>query len=174
VIRGVGSTIEFVETTEQSDGERVVVEIAYEGTGERPPVHYHPAQDEHFEVLEGEIHAIVGDVEHVLRAGDTLDVPAGVRHQMWCDVPSRQRWTTTPALRTERFFETLWGLQRDGKTSEQGIPSPPQMALTLRHFAPEFRVVSPPEPVQQVLFPVLGALGRARGLRPEYRPGAAP
>ena len=170
-IEGIDSTIEFIETTAGSDGERVVVEISYSGEGGKPPAHLHPSQTEHFEVLEGEIFVLVGDVEHQLRPGDTLDIPAGTAHQMWCTVPSRQRWTTTPALRTEGFFETLWGLQQDGKTGG-AMPGLPQMALILRRFSDEFRLASPPGPLQELLTMPLAALGRLAGKQAEYSPKA--
>lgn len=172
-LRGTGGSIKFIETTEQSDGERVVVEITYSGGPDRPPAHFHPSQTEHFEVIEGEIEAVVDGERHVLRAGDTLDIPPGAVHEMHSEHGARQRWETTPALRTERFFETIWGLQQDGHTDARGVPSKLQMALTLRHFAPEFRLAKPPGVVQAVAFPLLAALARARGLKPEHRPDGA-
>lgn len=172
VIDGTGSSIEFVDTTAESDGERLSVEITYEPATGKPPTHFHPSQTERFEVLEGEIHAIVGGTKHVLGPGDTLDVPAGTAHEMWSPKGGRQRWTTSPALRTERFFETVWGLQADGKTGDDGMPSKLQMALTVRHFADEFRLVDPPAAVQAVVFPALAAVARLRGLEPEYQPSS--
>lgn len=166
-IEGFDSAITFVETTAQSGGERVVVEISYAGSGIRPPVHFHPSQEEHFELLEGEIHAIVGAAEQTLRPGDELRIPAGTPHQMWCEVPSRQRWTTSPALRTERFFETLWGLQQNGKLGLEPGPSKQQMALTMQHFRPEFRLSEAPVPLPALTLPLIGLLARAKGLKPE-------
>ena len=163
-IKGVSSTIRFVETTAQTGGEYLLVEIAYDGDGRPPPPHFHPNQDERFEVLEGEIHARLDDEpERVVRAGETLLVPAGTVHQMWASAPARQRWETRPALNTERFFETLWGFQRD----TGGLPGPTQMALSLRHFSDEFRVLAPPPVVQRLAFPVLAGVARLRGLEPE-------
>jgi mannose-6-phosphate isomerase-like protein (cupin superfamily) len=165
VIKGLEGSIEFVETTAESGGERLVVEIDYAGTGNRPPAHFHPSQDEFFEILEGEIHARVGDEDHVLRPGDELHIPARTTHRMWAEVPSRQRWTTTPALRTERFFETMWGLQQDGET-----PSLHHAALILRHFSAEFRLATPPEPLQSLLTLPLAQLARLAGKPAEYSP----
>jgi hypothetical protein len=89
---------------------------------------------------------------------------------MWCEVPSVQRWTTTPALRTERFFETLWGMQQDGRTGNGPMPSLPQTALTLRHFSDEFRLASPPQALQDLLTMPLAALAKLAGKEPEYEP----
>ncbi len=170
-IEGYDSAIEFVETTEETHGERVVIEISYEGSGIKPPTHFHPNQDERFEVLEGRIHVDLDGTEHTLTPGDELEVPAGTPHQMWCDVPSRQRWTTTPALKTERFFETMWGLQQDGKMGGP-MPSLPQTALTLRRFSDEFRLANPPGPLQDLLLMPLAALGKLAGMDSEYTPEA--
>ena len=160
-IRGRGSTIRFLETSAQTRGERVVVEIAYDGDGRRPPPHLHPSQEERFEVLEGEVHVSIAGEERVRTAGETFTVPAGTPHQMWSTAPARQRWETRPALRTESFLETLWGLQAAGTTA------PDQMALTLRHFSAEFRLVKPPPGVQAVAFPLLAGVARVRGRRPD-------
>jgi quercetin dioxygenase-like cupin family protein len=170
-IEGYDSSITFVERTAPSGGERIVVEISYAGSGVKPPVHYHPSQEELFEVLEGEIHAVVDGEEHTLGPGDELRIKAGVHHQMWCEVPSRQRWTTMPAMRTERFFETLWGLQRNGKDGIEPGPSKEQMALTMHHFKPEFRLADPPVPLPAVVLPAVGLLARLKGLKPELETG---
>jgi mannose-6-phosphate isomerase-like protein (cupin superfamily) len=169
-IEGYDSAIEFIETTEETGGERVVIEIFYEGTGIMPPTHFHPNQDEHFEVLSGEVLGVVDGKDVTLKPGDTLDIPAGTAHQMWCEEPTRQRWTTTPALKTERFFETMWGLQQDGKTGDGPMPSLPQTALTLRRFSDEFRLSSPPGPLQDLLTMPLAALAKLAGKSAEYKP----
>ncbi len=51
-------------------------------------------------------------------------------------------WRTYPALKTEVFFEILWGLARDGRTDERGVPSLPQMAVITREYSNEFRLAN--------------------------------
>ena len=95
--------------------ERLVVEVHYQRSEGRPPPHLHPAQDEHFEVLEGRLHTLVDGVERVLTAGETLDVPRGAIHQMWQpDGEVRARWETAPAGRTGDWFRRLDAITRDG------------------------------------------------------------
>ena len=161
-LKGYGSSITFVESTP----ERVVVEIAYDGRGGKPPTHYHPSQEERFEVLEGEINVLLDGERRTLRKGDTLLVPAGTPHQMWTEAPARQRWETRPPLKTERFFKTLWGMQQDGVLEGDPRKSKLQMALTMRHFRDVIRLTSPPG---QTLL-ALSLIARARGLKPEYEP----
>jgi quercetin dioxygenase-like cupin family protein len=133
-IRGIGSTIRFVETNETSGGERVVIEITYEGGPDLPPAHFHPNQTERFEVLEGQIHAVIGGEERSFAAGDHFEVPPGTVHQMWSEHGARQRWETSPPLRTERFFELVWGIQN--AVAEGGEP----LELDLAELRDEFRL----------------------------------
>ena len=97
--------------------ELLQMEATYGGTGQFPPRHYHPSQDEHFEVLEGTLEARIGGEPRTLGAGDSFDVPAGTPHAMWNPGPGEARalWRTSPALETEPFFETMWKLAADGK-----------------------------------------------------------
>ena len=105
-----GSRTVFLATAASTDGAYVEVEQTYRPHSSKPPTHLHPNQDEHFTVVSGQLHAVVGDVESDLFAGDVLEVPRGVGHQLWgaADEPTVVIWRTTPALRTDRFFCDLW------------------------------------------------------------------
>jgi len=74
-----------------------------------PIPHFHPNQDEHFEVLEGELTVVVDDEQRVLATGEVLDVPRGAVHKMWnaADANARATWRVTPALKTEEMFRTI-------------------------------------------------------------------
>src|SRR4051794_37016902 len=91
------------------DDELLEMEAPSPGDGTLPPEHLHPRQDEHFEVLEGEVRAIVDGTESRHGPGDAFDVPAGTPHQMAAISPARFRWEVRPALRTAEFFERLYG-----------------------------------------------------------------
>ena len=103
-IRGPGITLRVLVESE----ELLAMEASYEGTGMMPPAHRHPSQSERFEVLEGTIHAIIGDDERRYGVGDVFEVPRGVVHTMSAEEPSRVRWEVRPALRTAEFFERLY------------------------------------------------------------------
>lgn len=73
-----------------------------------PPAHYHPAQDERFEVREGALRVRLGDEERVVRAGEAFDVPRGTVHAMAAAEGHAQAlWEVRPALGTERLFRAL-------------------------------------------------------------------
>ena len=84
------------------------MEGTYSGEGGLPPNHYHPRQDEHFEVLEGAVRAVLDGEERRYVAGDAFDIPAGTPHQMAGAGPARVHWEVRPALRTAEFFERAY------------------------------------------------------------------
>ena len=151
-------------TIQSAAPEALEVEAVYGAGGSPPPAHLHPAQDEHFEVLDGELRARVGGVEQTLRPGDKLDIPRGTKHQMWnaSAAESRVRWRTSPAGRTEQWFRAVDRLIRenDGKT-----PGPLAFGALLTEYDDTFRLAVGPEPLVRPAVAALGALGRLRGHR---------
>jgi mannose-6-phosphate isomerase-like protein (cupin superfamily) len=145
------------------------VEATYGPGGEAPPAHLHPDQDEHFEVLDGALRVRIDGIDRELAVGDTLDVPRGSVHQMWnpATEAARVRWTTTPAGRTEQWFRELNELQRSGKTTGSGTPSPLAMGVLLREYRDVFRLAGP-EPLLRPALSALGLAGRLAGNRPAH------
>jgi quercetin dioxygenase-like cupin family protein len=122
-------------TVRHADADVLEVEARYDPGGGPPPAHYHPAQDERFEVVEGEMHVRVEGDERVLRTGDTLEIPRGTVHEMWNagSEPARLVWQTTPAGRTLEWFRTL-----DALLSGEVAPSAGADLLT--EYADVFRL----------------------------------
>lgn len=122
--------------------EALEVEAAYRPLGSPPPAHFHPSQDEHFEVLEGTMRARVEGEERELPAGAVLDVARGQVHQMWNpgEAPARVRWVTTPALRTEEWFRTLDSLFAEGGAIPQGREV--DFGALLEEYADVFRLAT--------------------------------
>lgn len=146
----------------------LVAEVQYGAAGSPPPAHLHPAQDEHFTVLDGEVTIDLDGQRHTLRAGDTIDVPRRTAHQMWNahpTDPARVRWTTTPALRTEAWWTAL------DRTA--GKPSLLSFAPLLREYRDVFQLATPPAWVAQPLFATL-SVGRPLVRRRRRRRPSAP
>ena len=165
-----GQRIVFKQTSGDTGGALLEVESVYtKPSPSKPPTHYHPTQEEVFEVLEGELRAAVDDEDRTLAEGDTLVIPPRTRHTMWAEnAGTRVNWQTRPALRTEVFFEALYGLAREGKTDERGTPNLLQAAVIAHAYSDEFRLARPPWPVQRILFALLAPLGRLLGYRASY------
>jgi quercetin dioxygenase-like cupin family protein len=86
------------------------MEAEWQPGSTEPPPHYHPNQDEHFEVLEGELTVVLDqDNRRTLRAGDAIDLPRNTVHRMWNtgDTATRASWRITPALKSEEMFRTI-------------------------------------------------------------------
>jgi hypothetical protein len=71
-----------------------------------------------------------------------------------------------PALQTELFFETLYGLANDGRIDATGMPRFLQIAVLSP--ACDIYLAQPPVFLQKALFAALGPLARLRGYRPRY------
>ena len=103
------------------------VEGSWDAHGSAPPPHFHPDQDERFEVLEGELTAVVDGTERTLRAGDTLEVPRGAVHKMWNpgDDLTRATWQTRPAGRTLEWWKAIDALGRRHPPDAPASRAPP-------------------------------------------------
>ncbi len=162
-----GQHLIFRKTTGDTGGSLLEVESVYtKPTPPRPPTHFHPRQEERFEVLSGKVNVVVDGKEKTLGEGGVLTIPSGVPHEMWAtEAGVRVNWQTRPAMKTEAFFETVWGLARDGKTNDKGVPNLLRVALIAREYDEEYRLTSPPRAVQKILFGILAPVGKLLGYR---------
>jgi mannose-6-phosphate isomerase-like protein (cupin superfamily) len=154
-------------TIRKSSPELLEVEGNWGPEGKPPPPHYHPAQDEHFEVLEGTLTAKLGGEEFDLGPGEKLDVRKGTHHQIWNrgTVPTRALWQTRPAGRTEEWFRSIDRLIREGRVGSNGMPGPLAFGVFLTEYRDVFRLGVGPDFITRPLLAGLGLVGRFRGYR---------
>lgn len=152
-------------TIRRSSPELLEVEGSWGPGGKPPPSHYHPSQEEHFEVLEGTLTAKIDGEERELAKGDTLDIPSGTHHQIWNrgTETTRALWQTRPALRTEQWFRAIDRTIRDGN----GMPGPLAFGVYLNEFRDVFRLGNAPDVLTRPVLAVLAVIGRARGYKVE-------
>jgi quercetin dioxygenase-like cupin family protein len=164
-------SIKFIHTGKDTNGQLLEMESVYLANSQEPAPHYHPIQEEDFQVLQGELTVTIKDRLMVLKEGDTLHIPPGTSHAMWnnSNLITVINWQVRPALNTEHLLETISGLANDGKTNEQGRPGILQVAATANHFANVFRLSNPPYIVQKVLFSILAPVAYLLGYRATYR-----
>jgi quercetin dioxygenase-like cupin family protein len=162
--------IVFRETAQDTGGELLRGELVVSPGGGNP-LHVHPRQEEHFEVLSGTLGVQVGQEHRSLAEGEEATVPPGVPHRWSHEAGEEARVLIElrPALNTEIFFETHYGLARDGKTDENGIPNLLQQAVTLNGVnRGEIYLAWPPVPVQKAVLAALAPVGRLLGYRDHY------
>jgi hypothetical protein len=74
-----------------------------------------------------------------------------------------------PGLDTETFFDSLFGLARDGKTNKRGVPGLSQVAVAYRELGDSCsRVTRAPTVVQDAVFAFLAPVGCGLGKRSVY------
>jgi mannose-6-phosphate isomerase-like protein (cupin superfamily) len=165
-----GGKIIFKETAASSNGQLLEIEAHYPANSELPPEHYHPYQEERFQVLEGTIRAIVNGQENLYKPGQDFTIPPGTPHAMQ-NVNSEEGrviWQTRPAMKTEFFHETIRKLSKDGNISTKERSNMLQLAVIFREYKDEFRLNKPPYLVQFILFGILSPIGRLRGYKARY------
>jgi quercetin dioxygenase-like cupin family protein len=160
--------IVFRQTAQETQGALLQFDDILQAGGIGPPEHIHPHQEERFQVVSGAMGVRVGGREQILRAGESIRVPAGVAHVWWNagDEELHQITEFRPALKLETFFETFFGLARDGKCDKVGQPYFLQIAVMVPEY--DIYLSRPPMLMQKVLFAVLGPIARLSGYRASY------
>ena len=169
-----GETLVFRTTSADTNGERVVVETFVEPNGAVAAAHMHPAQEELFEVLGGELEFRVGTQTIVAKPGDRVLVPAGTAHRFRNigDETAHFVCEVSPALGFEQLIETMFSLAADGKVNRKGMPNPLRLAVIARHHFEDVRLPFPPVWMQRLGLAMGAPIGRLLGFRATYEPAA--
>lgn len=166
-----GERITFLETASSSGG--AVLKMAFEM---RPHAfiagaHAHPHQEERFAVASGRIRVKTNAGEWIATASEEVVIPRGAGHT-WgnpFEEPAHVIIELRPALRAETYFETYFGLARDGRVNQKnGLPSLLQFALMLHEYRHEFAAPPPFGGAGAVVAAILAPIARARGYRARY------
>jgi mannose-6-phosphate isomerase-like protein (cupin superfamily) len=165
-----GQRVIFLQTGAETNGELLRSESYYPFAGAVEPEHVHPLQESGAEVISGSLCFRVDGEERQLRAGESITIPANTPHFFWNDGEEEAHFVGwfRPALKIDRFFETFFGLARDGKLDEKGLPSMLRLGVMVPHFADEIRLTSPPWAVQRATFGMLAPIAKLLGYRSEY------
>jgi mannose-6-phosphate isomerase-like protein (cupin superfamily)/uncharacterized protein YndB with AHSA1/START domain len=156
----LGVRAEIRRTGADTGGELVEFDVVGRARGFLLSAHVHPGQSERHEVLEGSMRLVVAGREHVLRAGEGMEVPAGTPHRQLPgeEGPGRVRVQLRPAGRTVAFLERLAQVAAEGGFTRRGFPRPLAGAALVRDLGDAGHAAWPPIALQRVL---AGALLRA-------------
>jgi quercetin dioxygenase-like cupin family protein len=121
------------------DGTSVLVEMWVDPGGGVPP-HAHPSMEERFTVLAGEPSFLAGRKWQTAAPGDTVVVPAGVRHayRNRGEEEAHVVCEASPAMSLEEFLVDAATMARAGKITRHGLPKSPAalvsvLSMALRH-----------------------------------------
>lgn len=164
-----GERIVVLQSAQETDGELFAFELTVKPHGFVAVEHIHLKQEEPFEVTRGTIRFRINGQEADAVVGQSVVVPSGTPHSWWNASDEEVAATVwlRPALNTEAFFETFFGLARDGKTNKRGLPNVFQTAVLVADYQDVTKVLLPP-PVQ-ILLKLLTPLARLLGYRSSYR-----
>jgi quercetin dioxygenase-like cupin family protein len=161
------------EGSEDTNGERLVVDLYVRPGGAVAGKHTHSYITECFEVRAGTVRFHLDGRDEIAVPGRRVEVPPGVVHDWW-NVGEDEAHVIVdirPAQRFELMIQNLYGLANDGKTDERGVPNLLPLALFAREFRREGEFIRPPRIIQRLLFGALAPLAVARGykaINPEY------
>lgn len=137
-------------------------------TGDGPPVHLHPRQEERFLVRSGAMGARVGGRQTTLREGEELVVPSGTPHKVW-NVGRGELHATVemrPAAARFRAF-----LEAGAELPRGGLLGALEGARLIHEYRDVILPASPPEPVRRLIFPALASLARLVRIPERLRTG---
>lgn len=132
--------------------------------------HVHPTQTERIAVERGRLGVRIDGDEWTATPGTKFAVLPETEHTIWNDgdEPVRTEIELRPALESLAFFETLFGLAREGKTNDWGLPGPLQLAVLADTYREEFALARVPVALQRTLASLAAPIGRLAGRRPRY------
>jgi quercetin dioxygenase-like cupin family protein len=115
------------------DQEAFVMEWTLQPDGYVPFEHIHLNQDEIFHVKSGELKVLLNNKEYIVRSGESITVPKGIRHIAYnnkkeilnCIVEYK------PGLDHDKFMQCLVGLTNDNLLDKKGGIDIPKMGYCL-------------------------------------------
>lgn len=114
----------FLETSEETGGERTLIEIEVAPGGGTTP-HYHLTYAEHFEVISGALEVMLGGETRTLTAGEKSVAPKNTLHNF--HNATDETTTFLIELRPgssgfEKALRVAYGLASDGLSNSKGLP----------------------------------------------------
>lgn len=122
------------------------MEAIWPPASKEPPLHYHPYQEEIFEILEGELSIRLPGGVRVYPKGAVIRIAPGTPHSMWNAGVSEVsvNWKVWPALETAGLLYNLYGRVNDGLPSHQKKLSLPVIIYLLIKYDRCLRLAKPP------------------------------
>jgi quercetin dioxygenase-like cupin family protein len=120
----INDSATFIKTSAETNGAYTLMEIDL-GKSNGPPLHYHKAFSEKFEVKEGALYLQIGKDKKILNIGDSFTVPAGTPHRFYNETNDMVKFHITLApghTGMENFIKIFYGLASDGLTDKNGKP----------------------------------------------------
>ena len=171
-----GERILFRKTSQETNGEMVLVETWVQPGGTVAAAHVHPRQEEKFAVLSGSVGFKRGRERLIAGPSELVKIPAGTPHKFWnagedeahflCEIRPAQEFT--------ELLETMFSLALDGKTNRKGMPNPLRLAVIANAHFDTVQLPFPPALLQRIALGMGAPVGKLCGYTPTYVPAPQP
>lgn len=164
-----GERVRFLKTAPETNGELVQYESWLAPGGSVGAPHVHPIQESHFKVVAGSASFSIHGARFRLGPGQELTIPPRTEHCLWNDgeVEAHLIVDFRPGLLKQEFYETTFGLARDGRHHLRGFANLMQWAVISWAYRRESRPLEQSFWRQSALF-ALAPIGWALGYRTHY------
>ena len=165
-----GDTIEFIETSADTNGERVSLKATLKSKGQTVDDHIHLLQDESYETLSGRMTYFLNGEQHHVSAGEKVVLQKNKAHNHYNmdDIPAEYIQTITPGMDIDLFVENLFGMINDGKVKGGKLPFL-QAMVTAKYLDSQSRLAAIPPGLQNVLINIIAPIARLFGYRAIYK-----
>jgi quercetin dioxygenase-like cupin family protein len=165
-----GDQFEFLETSKDTNGERMVLKQTIKTKGHLYPNHLHILQDETFEVLAGKLTIWLEGKTTTISPGEKITLPKNKAHNHYNndDEPVTFIQTVFPALDFEYLLENIIGLTIDGKI-RNGNAGLIQSLVTLKYLDSKTFLPGIPIGIQKIAMNLVAPAGRLFGYRAIYK-----
>jgi quercetin dioxygenase-like cupin family protein len=165
-----GARVTITTSTAETGGERVEMEFTLPPGASGPPLHFHPAQEEEWHVLEGALTVHLDGNWRELTEGESALIPRGHPHTFrnLSEQTVRVRDVHVPALDFQEYMQQLSSLTESGKVTSLKSPSSlMHLAMVVRAHRPTQLMASRAQRLGET---VLASLGRLLGYRLPVKP----
>jgi len=163
-----GQTIIF----KHAPGRNAILEMEthYQSSSAEPPMHFHPNQEEHFEVLDGDLMIRYKDRLVNYEKGSMITIKANTAHAMWNPgfTETKVKWHVIPALDTEELLRKMCEIANSGKVDRNGRPRILILLYMLRKYSSSFRLCKPNFRLLSCLTFFLGPIFYVKQFRNRY------
>ena len=156
-----GARVVITRSTADTGGDRVEMEFSLPPGASGPPLHFHPAQEEEWHVLDGTLEVHLDGAWRTLETGESARIPRGRPHTFrnHSEGVVRVRDVHVPALDFQEYMEQLSSLTESGKvTSLRSPTSLIYLAMVVRSHRPMQMTASRLQRLGESIFASLGQL----------------
>ncbi|WP_378185414.1 cupin domain-containing protein [Aquimarina sp. W85] len=154
-----------IEILYESD-EKLVFRTYLQAGGGQSGLHYHTKINERFKIMNGELTVTVNKTKSIVKPNDEVVInPFDVhRFENTSNTAVIFEVTITPPLEIRKALQTFYGLAKDGKVYDNGLPSNIfYMAIGL-HMMDAY-IPNVPRSMQRLGITTLALIGEAFGLK---------